>query len=278
MTLPIAHLGWVSAEPMYGEPYESVVVNGEVSFHEQSIDLSTPLQHPEALFLAVTTEGLISGGITVSGGIGGYVTSDKVSIFQGDDYPGHHLGAEHRNTLYVYWSPPLCQIIQYINTESHNLGAELLIRYLGWKINNVGNFHEGKRAVDEWLTTVGINPYDITWVDGSGLARRNLMSPRWVVQLLQVMAQHPYSPYFYESLAIMGETGTLKNRGINTAIAEQVHAKTGTMSGVSNISGYLQTKKGHRLVFSIMSNGTTQYLKQIQETQEQILKILYDAL
>jgi len=169
MTLPIAHLGRVYVEPMYGDTYESVVVKGEVSPFERPIYQSIPLRHPESMFLAIVTEGLISSGIEVPGGIGGYVGVDNEAIFNGDYYPGHYFGAKHRDTLFVHWSPPLSEMITFINTESHNLGAELLIRHIGWKENTVGNFRVGKRVACQWLTSAGLDVYEITWMDGSGL-------------------------------------------------------------------------------------------------------------
>jgi len=76
----------------------------------------------------------------------------------------------------------------------------------------------------------------------------------------------------------MGQTGTLEGRGVDSPIAGHVMAKTGTMSGVSNISGYLETEKGHHLVFSIMSNGTTQSIINLRQAQDRMLNLMYEML
>jgi D-alanyl-D-alanine carboxypeptidase/D-alanyl-D-alanine-endopeptidase (penicillin-binding protein 4) len=278
MTLPIAHMGRVFAESAPGDTFESVILNGEISGVERPIYQSIPLRNPEALFLAVVAEGLARGGIQVSGGIGGYVSTGNVSVFKGDHYPGHYIGAQHRDTLFVYWSPPLSELIRNINTQSHNLGAELLIRHLGWKKNTVGNFRVGKAAACNWMSSAGLDVDDISWVDGCGLARRNLLSPHWIVQLLQIMAHHPYADYFLSSLAVMGQCGTLESRGWGSPIEGSVWAKTGTMSGVSNISGYMQTLRGSHLVFAIMASGTTRSVSQLRQAQDRILNILFEML
>jgi D-alanyl-D-alanine carboxypeptidase/D-alanyl-D-alanine-endopeptidase (penicillin-binding protein 4) len=278
ITLPIAHLGWVFAESAPGDTFESVILNGEISGVERPIYQTMPLRNPEPLFLAVVAEALDHEGIPVSGGIGGYVSPGNISVFRGSYYPGHYIGAQHQDTLFVYWSPPMSEIIKIINTQSHNLGAELLIRHLGWRKNTVGNFRVGKTAACNWMSGAGLDVNDISWVDGCGLARRNLMSPHWIVQLLQVMAHHPYADYFRSSLAVMGQSGTLESRAWGDPIEGNVLAKTGTMSGVSNICGYIQTLHGSRLVFAIMANGTTQSVSSLRKAQDRILNVLFDML
>jgi len=278
-TSPLAHAGSISVTPSGDDSVESWSLKGEIAPLQRPVNRTIPLRQPESLFLAVTAEGFRVGNIKLADGIGGFINPETRVSYRGIQFPSRdHTGSRNRDTLYVHWSPPLCEIIRLINTESHNLGAELLIRHLGWATTGRGTLKDGRSAASWWLASAGLDTTDISWVDGSGLARRNLLSPRWVVQLLRVMAHHPYTEEFRTSLAVMGETGTLRGRGHENGLSGRVWAKTGSMSGVSNISGYMITRNGNRVVFSIMANGTNKSIHVLQRAQDRILNILFELV
>ena len=91
--------------------------------------------------------------------------------------------------------------------------------------------------------------------DGSGLSRRDLVTADATLQLLTYMSRHRYGAAFREALPVAGVDGTLKNRMKGTAAAGNVRAKTGTLSAVATLSGYVTSAAGERLVFSIMLNN-----------------------
>ena len=101
----------------------------------------------------------------------------------------------------------------------------------------------------------GIADGDAVLVDGSGLSRQNLVSPRAVVQMLAYAAQQPWGDSFRSTLPIAGEDGTLEDRLKGTAAAGRIHAKTGSLEHVRGISGYATTLHGENLVFSIFTNN-----------------------
>jgi D-alanyl-D-alanine carboxypeptidase/D-alanyl-D-alanine-endopeptidase (penicillin-binding protein 4) len=93
--------------------------------------------------------------------------------------------------------------------------------------------------------------------DGSGLSRQNLLTPAAIVQLLRYLHRNAPAPVraaFYDSLPVGGEDGTLRNRFKGTAGAGNVRAKTGTLTGAAALSGYVTTRAGEPLVFSILMN------------------------
>ena len=90
--------------------------------------------------------------------------------------------------------------------------------------------------------------------DGSGLSRLNRMSPRAIVALLDRLRSHPQFPAFFDSLPIAGVDGTLETRMVGTVAEGNCNAKTGTLSGVSALSGYCQAVGGHLVVYSILMN------------------------
>jgi D-alanyl-D-alanine carboxypeptidase/D-alanyl-D-alanine-endopeptidase (penicillin-binding protein 4) len=263
----------------YQSGKESLLLEGTITPGSKMISQTVPLEQPTPLFLAAIMDGFKAKGITSLGGIGGWRSPNtqidyKVPIINNDqeNFP------KASNTLFVHWSPPLCKIIEFINTESHNLGAELLIRHLGWKVTGNGVFQAGEKAALRWITAAGLDTCGMNWVDGSGLARINQMTPQFIVQMLQVMNHSPWADDFRNSLAVMGKTGTLRGRGTGNGLVGQVWAKTGSMSGVRNIAGYMKTRTGKQVVFCIMANSTTRSSARLRYTEDQILNLLYESL
>ncbi|MGH9899015.1 MAG: D-alanyl-D-alanine carboxypeptidase, partial [Pyrinomonadaceae bacterium] len=112
----------------------------------------------------------------------------------------------------------------------------------------------GVRAIRAFLTEVGIQDDEISVVDGSGLSRTNLVSADDTIRLLIFMNKHTEATFFRDALPVGGVDGTLKNRFKIGAATNNVRAKTGSLSNVSALSGYVTTAAGEHLVFSLMIN------------------------
>ena len=120
---------------------------------------------------------------------------------------------------------------------------------------NNGSFEGGVAAVKQFLLQAGLKDDELTFLDGSGLSRRDLVTPAATIQLLIYAARQPWGPAFEESLPVSGVDGSLADRFLNTPAAGLVHAKTGSLSHVNALSGYGQTQTGKRFVFSIFCNN-----------------------
>jgi D-alanyl-D-alanine carboxypeptidase/D-alanyl-D-alanine-endopeptidase (penicillin-binding protein 4) len=110
------------------------------------------------------------------------------------------------------------------------------------------------------LRSSGIDPSGLSMVDGSGLSRSDAVTPRLLTDLLIYTDQkldENRRRALIDGLPEAGVDGTLRNRMKGTAAQSSVRAKTGSLSNVSSLSGYLQTKQGERLVFSILMNNFT---------------------
>ncbi len=164
------------------------------------------------------------------------------------DYHSMSMLLSHR-------SAPLSRIIEETNKRSQNLYAELLFHTLGTLSGGRGTTEEAVRVMRESLAGMGIPPETLAIYDGSGLSRLNLITPGEVVQLLDYMAHHPYFLYFSRSLPVAGVDGTLMRRMQNTPAEGRVRAKTGTLSHMVSLSGYLPDRKGRLLAFSLISNN-----------------------
>ena len=92
-------------------------------------------------------------------------------------------------------------------------------------------------------------------VDGSGLTRSGKASTAQVVRLLQHVRAEPYGEDFIDSLAVAGQEGTVADRMHGTAAAGRCRLKTGTLTGVSALSGYCFNRSGRTMIFSVLMNG-----------------------
>jgi D-alanyl-D-alanine carboxypeptidase/D-alanyl-D-alanine-endopeptidase (penicillin-binding protein 4) len=155
-------------------------------------------------------------------------------------------------------SAPLSVIAGYALKPSQNLYTELILRALGkaGAANaKLSSEEAGIDAVKAFLKEAGIGATDAIFTDGSGLSRRDLVTANSTVQLLIYMSRHRYGAQFREALPLAGVDGTLKNRMKGTAAAGNVRAKTGTLTAVATLSGYVTSAAGERLVFAIMLNN-----------------------
>ncbi len=154
-------------------------------------------------------------------------------------------------------SPPLQDIVAVINTQSHNLCAESLLKTLGKESSGNGSFTAGIETVKKYIMKLGIQHDDFIMNDGSGLSRLNLCSPHQLAQLLWAVRKSDIKQEFESSLALPGEAGTMRNRTVGTLAEKKLRAKTGSMNNVSTLAGYVTTRDGETLCFAIMMNNFT---------------------
>jgi D-alanyl-D-alanine carboxypeptidase/D-alanyl-D-alanine-endopeptidase (penicillin-binding protein 4) len=221
---------------------KTIVISGvlpEGQNYSQHVLLETPAEVAATLL----KEELHRHGITVEGGVSALHHGDVSK----DEQAGWDLLAEHQ-------SPPLINALQIINKRSQNLHAEMLLRTLGAEFRGEGTSEAGLDVVKEFLVHAGIDSEKIRLNDGCGLSRENLITPRFQTSLLQFLSTRPYFDLFLNTLAISGTDGTLKNRLSASEVRGSIHAKTGTLNGVTTLSGYITTKSGRNLVFSIFAN------------------------
>lgn len=171
--------------------------------------------------------------------------------------------------LITIFSPPLLHILTQINRESNNLYAEALGKILAKELN-VENAPE---AIALSLTKLGIKD-EYVLVDASGLSRQNLITPQILVKLLRNIYQTPQGKNYLSTLAVAGNNGTLKGRFLNTLVVGNLWGKTGTLTGVGTISGYLFTDLDRPLVFSIIVNNSQQKNSEIRQQIDRIITIL----
>jgi len=155
-------------------------------------------------------------------------------------------------------SPPLSVIAAQTLKPSQNLYTELILRTLG-KLKGIDpkqtNEQAGLEVVRSFLQQAGVNAGELALNDGSGLSRNDMVTASTSLQLLTYMSRQPYFDVFRDALPIAGVDGTLRTRMRGTAAAGNLRAKTGSLSSVASLSGYVTSAAGERLVFSMMLNN-----------------------
>jgi serine-type D-Ala-D-Ala carboxypeptidase/endopeptidase (penicillin-binding protein 4) len=223
-----------------------------------------------------------SNNFTVTGSIpsGGAVTTEWMAVWEPTGYAaalfraalGRHgvqvVGQTARGsqpagatTVASRKSMPLRQLLVPFLKLSNNLHAEILVKAMGRAASNRGTWGAGLAAVASRLPAYGIDPARLSLQDGSGLSRMDQISPDQLVTLLAAAKNRPWFADWYTALPIAGQPdrmvgGTLRSRMQGTAAAGNVHAKTGSLTGVSSLSGYVTTTNGQQWVFSMVTNNS----------------------
>jgi D-alanyl-D-alanine carboxypeptidase/D-alanyl-D-alanine-endopeptidase (penicillin-binding protein 4) len=153
-------------------------------------------------------------------------------------------------------SPTIAALAAATNKPSDNFFAEMLLKRLWAQPGRKGTTNGGAKAVERFARRLGSR---IDARDGSGLTDGNRSSPRDVVRLLVGMREHLAARAFYRSLPVVGKEGTVDERMEGTAAAGRCRAKTGTISGVSTLSGYCNAGHGEKVAFSLLMNGVSSY-------------------
>jgi D-alanyl-D-alanine carboxypeptidase/D-alanyl-D-alanine-endopeptidase (penicillin-binding protein 4) len=150
-------------------------------------------------------------------------------------------------------SPTLIEVSRAILEPSQNWMTEQLVRTLGADRGTRGSWSEGFRVMNAlFQDELGVDPIELHWRDGSGLSAYNLISPRALVRILDDGLARPWGAEWIEAMAKPGETGTLRNR--LTELNGRVYAKTGSISHVNSLSGFLTREDGELLLFAILTN------------------------
>jgi D-alanyl-D-alanine carboxypeptidase/D-alanyl-D-alanine-endopeptidase (penicillin-binding protein 4) len=249
-------------ELMYNETFGSarVVVDGAPlpTADRAQRSTSTGAVSQPANFLEAFGAALSQRGVTVDSGVA-----------WDDVVPDSALA-----TLFVYSSPPLRDILPFFLKPSQNQIGELLLKTIGLARTGVGTADSGAAVAGRVLRSWGIDSMAFVIRDGSGLSRHNLLAPATLVGVLDVMRRDSLATLFRDALPAPGEAGTLERRMLNTAAAAAVRAKTGSMDRVRAISGYVTTRDGRPLIFSLIINAYPTSSQEIEGVMDRIIVAL----
>lgn len=239
----------------------TIVVSGVLP-EGQVLNRYVLMEQPAEVAASILKEELKRNGIAVDGQVG--------VIHSGDMPPAAHRSLA---LLAERESQPLVRELEVINKQSQNLHAEMLLRTLGAEFSGEGTDEAGLQVVRRFLVEAGIENQQVSLGDGCGLSRENLVTPRFQTSLLKYISTRPYFGLFLGTLAVSGTDGTLKNRMTAEPLRGVIFAKTGTLNGVSTLSGYMTTKSGRQLIFSIFANDARASMTRVRRTIDEICSL-----
>jgi D-alanyl-D-alanine carboxypeptidase/D-alanyl-D-alanine-endopeptidase (penicillin-binding protein 4) len=226
----------------------TIQCDGPVYGQAQPTTTWLPVDDPVQYFGSVMREVLSEEGIRIDGSVRSEPGAGRRSDFE--------PRIVHRFAL--------LPALEVTNKESQNLYAEQVFKTLGISQRD-GSWNGGKQAVRAELTRLGLDAKSYVIDDGCGLSRSNRASPRAFTSLLAVMHAGSHAEQFRDTLSITGVDGTLKKRLTEEPYRGRVWAKTGSISGVRSISGYVQTLSGEWLAFSFLANNVRVSVRAVQD-------------
>ncbi len=238
-----------------------ILLRGSIPQGSAPVKIDLALQEPAEYTAALLKKLLESRGVVISGsaraqhGPPPERQADGGNVLTPAPVPPPAPAGNPPLVLAEHKSLPLIESIRLLNKISQNLHAELLLRTIAREKAGVGTTDAGIELEKQFLRAAGIADGDAVLVDGSGLSRQNLVSPRAVVQMLAYASQQPWGESFRSTLPVAGEDGTLEDRLKGTPAASHLQAKTGSLEHVRGISGYATTLHGENLVFSMFTNN-----------------------
>lgn len=237
-------------------------VSGQVAIGSPAISELAAVPNPTILYLNALREALARNGIFVGGNP---LDIDDARIKP--DYTKATLLLEDR-------SPTLDAVIDACLKWSSNDYAETLLRSLA-PAGAEATAEAGLTVVTETLTRWGVKPELYIARDGSGLSRNDYLAPEALIGVLTNIWKDPrHREKFQATLPQSAESGTLANRMKNTPASGRVWAKTGSMSNVRSLSGYVMTLDGEPLVFAFMATSFRVPAAQIDATMDEALNRL----
>lgn len=226
-------------------------------------DESLAVNNPAMFFLDSFKKYLNENGINFNGPI---IVPD-----QSFPYDTSNVIASHR-------SKPLGELINWLNKESDNFYTEMLVKKLSADTGDQpGSFKGGIDQVRTFLVDFGIDTAFVQMNDGSGMAQGNFNKTAYLSEFLYKMKEHPEFDAFFESMSVAGIDGTLAHRMKGTPLYRNFKGKSGFVTGVRTLSGYMETESGKKLIVSVATNNfISEKVRPIDSVHEQILMYLYE--
>ena len=187
-------------------------------------------------------------------------------------------GAPPQTVLAEHTSVPLADEVRLTNKNSENLHAELLLLLAAHERAGATDYEDALKFASDFFRTAGIADGDVVLSDGSGLSRKDLVTPRAVVQLLRYAASQPWGELYRSTLPVAGEDGTLSDRMKNTPAEGRIYGKTGTIGHGNSLSGYATTERGARLLFSILGNNNNLHAQDANKVIDAICVAMVEEL
>lgn len=247
---------------VYGMPYSNYrYIAGKIPANRSTFTIKGDLPNPALLLVTDLANTLITNGISVNGDITFITEQDTTKTT--------------RTLLFQHKSAPLSEIIRHTNHKSDNLYAEMLYRILGTRQEGSCTINQSTNFIRTYWGERGVDLSSARIMDGCGLAPQDAISPSMFIQLLRYMYESPNKDSFIASLPCSGKSGTLKSFLKNTSLHGRVYAKSGTIGGTKNYTGYIFLPDGRVWIFAVMINSANCSSRTMQNAIEKYLLDVY---
>lgn len=236
-----------------GEMPDRIVLAGQIPSRSGGRTFELAADDPALYAATALKRALADLGVAVQGRAAAHhrLPDRLASLRSGPGLPASKLG----KTLAEVTSVPLSETIRVVNKDSENLHAEMLLREVALHEAGIATQEAAVQSLRSFLAEAGLRTNEFVLRDGSGLSRHDLLSPRGTVRLLEYMWNSADRETYLQSLPIAGHDGTLNWRFKRTPARGRIRAKTGSMSHVLALSGYVSSHDGRTLAFSIFANN-----------------------
>lgn len=241
---------------------DTVRVTGRLGLGREPDTLRYAVTDPDAYAARAFRAALARAGVTVHGGV--RVVRDSMEAAA--------LGVHH--VVATRTSPPLIEIAAALLKPSQNWIAEQVLRTLGAERGERGSWGEGTDIEREYLVDhAGLDSLSFSLRDGSGLSAQNLLSPMAIVRMLAHARNAPWGDAYRSALPAPGERGgTLSSR--LRGLEDRLNAKTGSITNVNTLSGYLVSDNGRDIIFSILTNASGISAATVRNAMDAIVRAL----
>jgi D-alanyl-D-alanine carboxypeptidase/D-alanyl-D-alanine-endopeptidase (penicillin-binding protein 4) len=235
------------------DPLEPIRIEGRVTRGTRDVWRQMTVASPPHFAASALRAVLTERGIRLQGGI--EVVKTPASSIVGRVTAPTAEGRSRTRILAKHVSAPLSEYLAVVNKRSNNLFAELIFRTVGRSVEGHGSPRASAKAVLDAVAEIGVPTADLVLLDGSGLSAGSRVTAGSFVALIAGMAETEQWPAYWASLPTAGQPRELR-RMYSTAAAGNLQAKTGTIEGVSALTGMVRSRDQERLAFSILLNGT----------------------
>ncbi|MGZ3901389.1 MAG: D-alanyl-D-alanine carboxypeptidase/D-alanyl-D-alanine endopeptidase [Bacteroidia bacterium] len=224
---------------VYGDPFSyTKEVSGKIPPNKSNFEVEAALPDPALLCAEMLYTSLLKLGIKCKAG-------QIESVYKKAD------STATRTTIYSYYSPPLEKIVYFTNLKSNNHYCETILRAIG-----KGSMYLGIDAVKNYWQKKGLDVSELYMVDGSGLSRANTITTSFQASVLSAVCRDSiFYKTFNNSLPIAGKSGSMSNIGKGKLIENNMRAKTGYINRARGYCGYVKSKSGKDLAFSVLFNN-----------------------
>jgi serine-type D-Ala-D-Ala carboxypeptidase/endopeptidase (penicillin-binding protein 4) len=249
---------------VYGAPYGNVhYIRGRIPAAAQNYEVEAALPDPALQCAAEFTRTLEKQGINVKA---------APSTIRLQEMAGVKNNSTRKKILATQ-SPKLSEIIYWTNLKSDNVYAEQLLRTIGLVKGNGGTVEDGTAAVVNFWKQQGINTKGMFINDGSGLSRSNAVTTQQQAEALRIITQWPKKEYeaFKRSLPVAGKSGSLASLCKGSFAENNLMAKSGYITRARGYTGYVKTRSGKLVCFSLLANNYTCTATEMKKKLERIL-------